>query len=858
MHRKLIYGLFICMFAFLATNASAQYWGDEGDFEYTGDDGVITITGYIGAGGAIVIPDTVIGFPVVSIGNNAFRENTIITGVTIPEGITSIGASAFRDCTGLTSATLPDSLESIGGSAFASSGLTSVTIPEAVTVISSSLFSGCTDLTSVTLSDNATEIGTSAFSGCESLASITIPASVITIKNTAFRDCFSLTSVNIPELVDSIHYSSFSNCSDLTSITVDAANASFTSVDGVLYNDDVTTLVICPAGKSGTLTIPDGVTLIGRDSCKLSALSGVTIPASVATIDRTAFFLSGLETVTIPATVSLIKAQAFRGSPNLTSITVEEPNAVYTSVDGVLYNEAQDTLIQYPTGRTGTATIPSGVTTIPAHAFSEASALTSVVFSDTVSSINTNFAFGTPTITSYVVDAANPDFSSLDGVIYNKDQTTLVLAPKGIAGHFTIPDGVTTLADSSFGACELLTSVTIPDSVITLAGGWASGPFTNCIGLTSVIIPDSVTDIAGPSFYGCKSLTSMHIGSGAINIGSGLAWECTSLETITVDPANASFTSIDGVMYDKLATRLMYFPLARAGAFTVPDGVISIDSSALRAAHFITEITLPGSVTTLGNYCFAPMNSLATVNMVEGLETIGRGSLRYAPNLTSVTIPASVTGIVKDAFLNNWRMSSAYFLGNAPVMGTNVFSGLAADFHICYPDDAFGFTRPWLGYRAYPVSICDDPDGDLDGDTIVNYLDNCVDIPNVDQADADIDYIGDSCDNCPDFAGHSQKDVDDDGEGDICDDGTIYGTFSGAGAANINVNLYQVSCGASSLVDTYKTAGDGYYAFANRADTVYEIIPVMWLYTFTPESARVDTFFYPENMIFDFTTEAAF
>jgi hypothetical protein len=857
MHRKLIYGLFICMFTFLATNASAQYWGDAGPFEFTGDAGVITITGYNGGGGAIVIPDTVLGFPVVAIGSNAFRENTDITGVTIPEGVISIGASALRDCTGLTSVTLPDSLEEIGSSAFyRCTGLTNVTIPELVTVINSSVFSGCTGLTSVTLPDNATEIGSSAFS-TTGLTSITIPDKVTKISS-SFKNCAALTSVNIPALVASLSTAAFDNCTSLTSINVDAANDAFTSMDGVVYDNSTETLLIYPTAKAGAFSIPDGVTTIKKQSfTHTTAITDVTIPESVTLIDKQAFYLASITSVIVPASASVIKVQAFRACPNLTSITVDPGNEVYSSVDGVLYGDNETTLLQYPSGLPGAFTVPSSVTTIPAHAFSNSSVLTSVTFPDTVTSINSSCAVATPSMTSFIVDTFNEVYSSLDGVIYGDNETTLLLAPKGISGHFDIPNTVTTLADSSFGGCELLTSVTIPDSVTTLAGGWASGPFTRS-GLTSVIIPDSVTDIAGPSFYGCVDLTSMHIGSGATNIGSGLAWECTSLETITVAPANASFTSIDGVMYDKLATRLMYFPLARAGAFTVPDGVISIDSSALRAAHLITEITLPGSVTTLGNYCFAPMNSLETVNMVEGLEKIGRGSLRYAPNLTEVTIPASVTEIVKDAFLNNWRMSSAYFLGNAPVMGTNVFSGNAADFHICYPDDAFGFTRPWFGYRAYPVSICDNPFGDLDGDTIENYLDNCVNIPNLDQADADIDYIGDICDNCPDFAGNNQRDVDDDGEGDICDDGTIYGTISGAGVSNIAVQLHQVTCGASSHEATYVTGDDGYYAFADRADTVYEIIPVMWLYTFIPESVRVDTFYYPANNMFDFTSESAF
>ncbi len=855
MYRKLIYGLFFCMFAFLATNASAQYWGEDGDFEYTGDDGVIAITGYIGAGGAIDIPATVIGMPVESIASNAFREIATITAVTIPEGVISIGASAFNACTGLTSVDLPASLESIGSSAFANTGLISVDIPDAITAINGSVFSGCTDLTSVTLPDNATSIGVAAFSST-GLTSITISSKVTTISSRAFRGCRALTSVNIPELVKSLNSAAFDNCTSLTSITVDPANAAYTAEDGVVYNKLQKKLIIFPTAKSGAFSIPDGVTSIEKLSFnKCTAITDLTIPESVTKISKQAFYLSSITSVNVPASVTTIQAQAFRGCPNLTSITVDPANTLFKSVGGALYNNDGTTLIQYPCGLAGAFTVPSGVTTIAAHAFSESPVLTRVTFSDTVTSINNNCAFGATSITDYIVDASNSVYSSLNGVIYNKDQSTLLLAPKGIAGAFIIPNTVTELADGSFGGCEFLTSVTIPDSVLILNGGWSTGSFTRCIGLTSVTIPDSVTDLVGPTFYGCTGLTSIHIGSGVASIGNGIIWETTSLVSITVDPANAIITAIDNVIYDKSGTKLIYFPLGRAGAFTVPDGVISIEPSALRQANFITEVTLPSSVTTLNNYCFSPMASLTTVNMANGLETIGRGSLRNCPNLTSVTIPESVTKIDKQAFSGNWRMSSAYFDGDAPSLGGSAFSGLAADFHICYPDDAFGFTSPWYGFRAYPIFICDDPTGDLDKDTIENYLDNCVYISNVDQADADNDTIGDSCDNCPEVASPNQIDIDADGEGDICDGDTIYGYISGDVMENVTVNIYHARCGLRELYGSYSTAADGYYAFADSADSPYIIIPKSTLrYSVEPESLRANTFYYPDEKIFDFTT----
>ena len=176
-HKKIMCGIFFCLWAFVATNAFGQYWGQEGDFTYTGDAGVIAITGYVGSDPNVVIPDTVIGMPVASIANNAFRENIIVTSVVIPDGVAIIGSSAFQDCTGLTSVTIPTSVTEIGGSAFAGcESLTSLTIPDGVVAIPGSLVSGCTGLTSVTIPTSVLTIGGHAFRGCTSLTSVTIPS----------------------------------------------------------------------------------------------------------------------------------------------------------------------------------------------------------------------------------------------------------------------------------------------------------------------------------------------------------------------------------------------------------------------------------------------------------------------------------------------------------------------------------------------------------------------------------------------------------------------------------------------------------------------------------------------------------
>ena len=214
-------------------------------FSYITNRGTITITGYsIGAGLNPVIPASINGYPVTSIGDKAFYNQTTIlsvtipdsvsyigndafyycldlTNVTIPNSVTGIGISAFARCYGLTSMMIPNSVTSIGGSAFADcSGLTNVTIPDSVTSIGNSVFYSCSDLTSVTIPNSVTSIGDEAFVFCSGLTTVTIGNSVTSIGNDAFADCSSLTNVTIPNSVTSIGNSAFSACYGLPSVTI--------------------------------------------------------------------------------------------------------------------------------------------------------------------------------------------------------------------------------------------------------------------------------------------------------------------------------------------------------------------------------------------------------------------------------------------------------------------------------------------------------------------------------------------------------------------------------------------------------------------------------------------------------------
>jgi len=365
------------------------------DFVYSIENGEVTITGYIGSATEVVIPEKIEGYPVTSIGDEAFSRWSSSTSITIPDGVTSIGDHAFYNCSSLTSITvsadnhtyssddgvllnkektiliccpggkvgeytIPDSVTSIGDYAFSScSALTSITIPDSVTSIGDHAFSYCSSLTSITIPDSVTSIGDYAFFCCSSLTSITIPDSVTSIGDEAFSWCSSLESITIPDSVTSIGDYAFDYCSSLTSIT-----------------------------------IPDSVTSIGDYAffC-CSSLTSITIPDSVTSIGDYAFSdCSSLTSITIPDGVTSIGGSAFAYCDSLTSITVSEDNLTYLSEEGVLFNKAKTEIICCPAGKVGEYTIPDSVTSIVFQAFYDCSSLTSITIPDSVTSIG-NCAF---------------------------------------------------------------------------------------------------------------------------------------------------------------------------------------------------------------------------------------------------------------------------------------------------------------------------------------------------------------------------------------------------------------------------------------------------------------------------------
>lgn len=167
----------------------------------------------------------------------------------------------------------------------------------------------------------------------------------------------------------------------------------------------------------------------------------------------------------------------------------------------------------------------------------------------------------------------------------------------------TIPDSVTVIGNEAFESCGSLGSVDIPDSVTSI-GDYA---FWSCSSLVSIDIPDGVTSIGAGAFHGCQSLSSVDISDSVTSIGEYAFHQC-GIESITVDPENSSYMSIDGNLYTKDGkTLLQYSRYNRNESFIIPDGVTRIENGALEVSPYLKFIVIPDSVTSIGlhaiSYC---------------------------------------------------------------------------------------------------------------------------------------------------------------------------------------------------------------------------------------------------------------
>ena len=478
----------------------------------------------------------------------------------------------------------------------------------------------------------------------------------------------------------------------LTALPAAAASGEDFEYD-VLSEADKTCRITKYTGSAASLAIPtqiDGysVACLGYGSFSYTAVKSVTVPNTVTDIAYCAFVdCTSLTDIELPSSVKSIGSHAFEGCKSLTSITIPD------SVTGI-----DDWAFKGCTSLTSAA-IGNGVTEISYETFRDCTSLVNITIPDRVTSISEMAFYNT----AYYNNEANWE----NGVLYIGNH--LIKAKKNISGDYQIKQGTKTIADWAFDGCASLTSVAIPNSVVSIG----YGAFRDCTSLESITIGNSVTSISGSAFRGCTSLESVTIPSSVTTIGDESFEGCTALESVTVPESVAEIGSRafyntayynneanweNGVFYianhlikakdnikgdyqikqgTKTIADYAFSWCSSLTSVTIPDSVTSIDGWAFKNCTSLTSITIPNSVTYIGGSAFRDCTSLTSVTIPSSVESISVSAFEGCTSLTSITIPSGVTSIDYWAFYNCTSLTNITIPDSVTSIGDDAFSNTA-------------------------------------------------------------------------------------------------------------------------------------------------------------------------------------
>ena len=573
------------------------------DYDGVGSDYCI-IQGYSGTDAELVIPSAVTydgtEIPVTEIKQEAFRDNTAITSVTIPEGVTSIGQKAFSGCTALTDVSLPKSLQEIGVDAFEkcpvksilisgdltsgqyafdSDALETITFADGVTTIPEYTFRYMENLKTVHFSDTITEIGSCAFCGCKSLTDLVIPDSVKTIGDSAFEGCTGLESVVIGNGVETIGNRAFYGYS--TEVLV--------NLKKVTFGNSIKTIgaeAFANSGISGAITFPDTLETIGESAfgwCR--NITSVQFGKGIKLISKTSFIGCGklIELgLTDGMSDTVIGDRAFDGfwtTPQITA--VELPDTLEEIGDCAFRSQPITRLV-----------IPDSVTSIGVAAFARCSKLRTLKLSENLTSIPRNcFA---------------KDFG-LESVV--------------------IPDSVREIGTAAFQSCSLSNGLTLGSGLESI--GTSAFEYSSCPVLQ---FPDSVKEIGDSAFNENKDLTQIENFPKSLEmLGERAFGACSNLTEIAPIPAKI------GEIPDSL-----FSGCEKLDNVVLEDGITQIGNSAFSECA-LTKITIPDSVKTVLSGAFA-YNDLTDITIGKGVEKIGSRAFAVNPAM-SIAVPDHVSVI---------------------------------------------------------------------------------------------------------------------------------------------------------------------------------------------------------------------
>ena len=567
------------------------------------------------------------------------------------------------------------------------SNITSVIISDGIKEIGERAFADCYQIASLTLPNTLTDIGEKAFFNCYNIPSITLPKGLERIGYEAFYNCHSIKSIEIPATVTEIGVNPFVNCGQLTTITVAEGNTTFTAQNGSLMKGS--TLIT----GNRDLTIPTGVTKIGQKAFEgIWGVETYSIPEGIESIEDMAFQECGFSSVTFPSTVTEITGNPFAGCGDLISLEVDENNPTYRSEGNCVI---KDDVLVFGCKKT---VIPANVTIISEKAFYWCYDLSSIVIPSTISSIGEEAFSECYNLKSVFVQWENPVPITSESTFSSRYDATLYV-PAGTAGNyqnaecwkdFSIKelhndaeciDGIYYTLDSNTktalvtyktygepsytGEVELESSIKVGGEEYAVVG-IDNLAFVGCTELTSVSIPDGIVTISANAFYGCVGLSTLTLPISVSTIGNQAFYGCDNLASITVywtgeeslpNISDQTFSRHNAVLNVPSGKTELYRDKDVWGWFNITDAIV-VDGIYYSLDETNNTATVARNVSEGGYSGNIVIPATITVNnTVYDVTAIANEAFQWCDGLTSVTIPESVTSIGDCAFEGCWQAS---------------------------------------------------------------------------------------------------------------------------------------------------------------------------------------------------------
>lgn len=535
-------------------------------FSFSEDGQTVSITGFDGSRSVVEIPETYGGAKVTSIAAGAFRGQTMITDVVIPEGVTYIGREAFAGCSALVRVQIPTSVTQVGANLFEGTPYDSTLTGELV-YINSILYRCQSDAVTVSIRQGTTVIAEEAFINRVNLAAIVVPDGVSYIGSNAFKNCSALSQIEIPKSVRDI----VANAFDGTKWYEDRKHEMI-YINDLLYRVPAE-IIVQSEQPTGSLSDKDAAEMAKSGvATQIIPNTNVIVKEGITTICTLAFANTPVQTVQLPSTLTTIRYGAFQNCTALKQITLPES---MTFIEGGAFQNCS---------ALSSISVPQNVTYLGASAFSGCTGLTSATLPQAITRISSGLFENCSSLTTVQASSALTSIGSR------------AFAETSALSSFTFPQTLTAVGAESFTGSGIVTA-NLPQSVTYLG----AGAFADCTKLVYAQVPAAIQAIRERTFRNCTELKNVSIPEGIRYIGAAAFQNDVSLQT--VDFAQSLLTICDNA-----------FEGSGVGeGLVLPSALRTIGSRAFAGCMRLTSLTIPADVRKMGSQAFADGSSPSIV-----------------------------------------------------------------------------------------------------------------------------------------------------------------------------------------------------------------------------------------------------